>query len=442
MFLHYVCRLKRKDGKMETTKDHWDDPEDAQYKGDSKNDDDFMRKRKSGMSEKMTRDGIPRRSGDRAKLDDKSRDDSPDIPSKEAVMERGRRSLRQQSRSRSRSRSSESGKGPAKKKEMRSRSRSSSSRSRSRSRGRKYSRGSSVSSSRSGGSYKKKRDDRSASPGAKKPGSPDRDRDRYRSRSRSYKDYRSSASRSRSRSHDRRSYYSRSRSYDRSRSRSRDYRRSRTPDRRRDYHGKYQGRFPRQRGTYYKPRFQNYKNPRGNFQRGRGFYPRYQNRGRGFIPRGRGRGRGRFNNFKPGGYNRDYRNYDRRRSRERESPDRASSYEDDPMRKVNAEKDRINKYIEESGGKEGQERSKTPRRSEPLSEGEERDDDDYPSRQGGSPDEENFRGNHWKNEGKWADKEKEPEDINEENEDMDKFFSKVKASKELKERKSLTKTWQ
>lgn len=455
---------KKQESKMDTSKEHWDDPEEAQYKNDSKGEDDFMRKRKSS-------DG---RRG--------ARDDSPDMPSKEVDRERGRRSLRQQhSRSRSRSRSSESGHAPPakghgpgphgphgphgahgphgghpmkKKEQLRSRSHSSSSRSRSpsRARGRKYSRSRSVSSSRSAGSYKKKRDDRSASPGGKKPGSPDRER--YRSRSRSYKDYRSSASRSRSRSHDRRSYSYRSRSYDRSRSRSRDYRRSRTPDRRRDYHGKYQGRFPRQRGTYYKPRFQNYKNPRGNFQRGRGFYPRYQNnRGRGFIPRGRGRGRGRFNNFKPGYNNREYRSYDRRRSRDRDSADRASSYEDDTMRKVNAEKDRINKYIEESGGKEEQEaRGKTPRRSEPLSEGEERDEHDYRSRsrdgdrdrdaQDGSP-EENFRGNHWKNEGKWADKEKESEDNVEEVEDMDKFFSKVKASKEgLKERKSVTKTWQ
>lgn len=116
------------------------------------------------------------------------------------------------------------------------------------------------------------------------------------------------------------------------------------------------------------------------------------------------------------------------------------------MRKVNAEKDKINKYIEESG-REEQEKNRTPRRNEPLSEGEERDDDDYPAtgRQGGpgsgSP-EDNFRGNHWKNEGKWADKKEEGEDNAEEPEDMDKFFSKVKASKELKERKSVTKTWQ
>ncbi|KAL0273871.1 UNVERIFIED_CONTAM: hypothetical protein PYX00_006451 [Menopon gallinae] len=224
-------------------------------------------------------------------------------------------------------------------------------------------------------SYERKkrsrRDGSSASSGSRKL-SPASSRGR-RTRSRSFNKYGSH-----SRSHSYRSSRSRSRSYDKySRSRSRSPRRgSRSPRR-------HVNRFPRhQRGTYYKPRFQNnphqYRNQRGrdNYNnRGRGYYGnRYDNRyergrGRGgFTPRGNARGRGRyFHNNRPQHYNDNRRRYyddDRRRSRDRS---RSLSYEErdeDPMRKVGAAKDKIDKYIEM------EEKSEPRKRDEPLSEGE------------------------------------------------------------------------
>ncbi|XP_022193411.2 tetratricopeptide repeat protein 14 homolog isoform X3 [Nilaparvata lugens] len=189
----------------------------------------------------------------------------------------------------------------------------------------------------------------------------------YRSRSRRYRSSESGSYRSRS--------YSRSRS----RSRSGDYRRSRSRSDDRHHYRKYVGRYPRTRGTYYRPRFQNYKNPRGGGGYGggqRGHRNRgYGNRGgnRGYIPRMRGRGRPRFFHHKYGD-RRDYRRYDRGGSR---------SDEDDlsPMRKVESAKERIDKMIGDQAEK---------RHSGPLSEGEERDDDyidrkDYDGKWGKEP---------------------------------------------------------
>ncbi|XP_067003369.1 NK-tumor recognition protein isoform X2 [Anabrus simplex] len=345
-----------------------------------------------------------------------------------------------------------------------------SSRSRSRSRT-KYSRGSSNSSSRSR-SYPKNRS-------RSKSGSYDRRRSRSgsyarygsRSRSRSYTRYRSSGSRSRSHS-----YRSRSRSYDRysrSRSRSDDYhRRSRSvsDDRRRkhDYHmNKYQGRYPRNRGTYYRPRFQNFKNPRGGFQQrgGRNFHQKYQ-QGRGNRPygnRGRGRGgRGRYFHYKPSSGYKDYhsRRYDGNRPRSRGSDDRRSysREDDDPMKKVDAAKEKINKYIAEENKKDEAGPSSSKSRDEPLSEGEAVDDDDYglpPLPSSGPPSRESSYVDRKAYDGKWAEKEsddknsrsKVPEGprLPPENsiEEMDKFLNKVKAQKkeEMKERnKSFVKS--
>jgi len=180
--------------------------------------------------------------------------------------------------------------------------------------------------------------------------SPSYRKDRSRSKSGSYR----SRSGRRYRSSESGSYRSRSRS----RSRSMDYHRrsrSRSDDRHR-YH-KYPGRYPRNRGTYYRPRFQTgFKTrPGGFFPRGRGGPWRPGNRP--FVPRMRGRGRPRFfhNNYKP----RDdrYRRYDREMSR---------SDDDDgsPMRKVDAAKERIDRML-----------SDDKRHTGPLSEGEERDED-------------------------------------------------------------------
>ncbi|XP_069698130.1 zinc finger CCCH domain-containing protein 13 isoform X1 [Periplaneta americana] len=340
-----------------------------------------------------------------------------------------------------------------------------SSHSRSRSR-EKYSRASSNSSSRSR-SYRKNRS-RSKSGSYERRRSRSGSYGRYgsRSRSRSYPRYRSSGSRSRSRS-----YRSRSRSYDRysrSRSRSEDghyHRRSRSQsdDRRRkhDYHMNryHQGRYPRNRGTYYRPRFQNYKNPRGSFTpRGsRNFHQKFpQGRGRPFVHRGRGRSRGRFFHYKPGSSYKDYHN--RRyegRPRSRDSDDRRSysREDDDPMKKVDAVKEKINKYIAEENKKEESSSVPSKSRDEPLSEGEAVDDDDYglpPLPPGGPPSRESSSNyvDRKMYEGKWADKEsdekggshKVPEGprLPPENsfEEMDKFLNKVKAQKkeEMKER--------
>ena len=340
-----------------------------------------------------------------------------------------------------------------------------SSQSRSRSR-EKYSHASSNSSSRSR-SYRKNRS-RSKSGSYERRRSRSGSYGRYgsRSRSRSYPRYRSSGSRSRSRS-----YRSRSRSYDRysrSHSRSEDghyHRRSRSQsdDRRRkhDYHMSryHQGRYPRNRGTYYRPRFQNYKNPRGSFTpRGsRNFHQKYpQGRGRPFVHRGRGRSRGRFFHYKSGSSYKDYhsRRYDGR-PRSRDSDDRRSysREDDDPMKKVDAAKEKINKYIAEENKKEESSSVPSKSRDEPLSEGEAVDDDDYglpPLPPGGPPSRESSSNyvDRKMYEGKWADKEsddksgshKVPEGprLPPENsiEEMDKFLNKVKAQKkeEMKER--------
>nr|CAD7570671.1 unnamed protein product [Timema californicum] len=336
-----------------------------------------------------------------------------------------------------------------------------SSRSRSRSR-EKVSHGSSKTSSQSGSYIKARSRSKSGSYERRRSRSGSYMRYRSGSRSRSYERY----SRSRSRSH---SYRSRSRSYDRySRSRSRSEeghyrRRSRSPsdDRRRRYNyymNKYPGRYPRNRGTYYRPRFQNYNNMRGgqgNFQhRGRGFQNQkfQQNRNRPYNNNNNMRGRGgrggqrggryfhHYNN-KPGGGYRDYHNrrYESR-GRSRDSDDREDrrSYSretDDPMKKVDAAKEKINKYIEEENKKE----DSVPRpnkRNEPLSEGEAEDDDDGlpPLPPGGPPSRDNYA-DRKSYEGKWAEKDGEekrkvtegprlpPENSIDE---MDKFLNKVK----------------
>nr|CAD7427649.1 unnamed protein product [Timema monikensis] len=336
-----------------------------------------------------------------------------------------------------------------------------SSRSRSRSR-EKVSHGSSKTSSQSGSYIKARSRSKSGSYERRRSRSGSYVRYRSGSRSRSYERY----SRSRSRSH---SYRSRSRSYDRySRSRSRSEeghyrRRSRSPsdDRRRRYNyymNKYPGRYPRNRGTYYRPRFQNYNNMRGgqgNFQhRGRGFQNQkfQQNRNRPYNNNNNMRGRGgrggqrggryfhHYNN-KPGGGYRDYHNrrYESR-GRSRDSDDREDrrSYSretDDPMKKVDAAKEKINKYIEEENKKE----DSVPRpnkRNEPLSEGEAEDDDDGlpPLPPGGPPSRDNYA-DRKSYEGKWAEKDGEekrkvtegprlpPENSIDE---MDKFLNKVK----------------
>ncbi|XP_063914100.1 uncharacterized protein DDB_G0284459 isoform X2 [Zophobas morio] len=295
-------------------------------------------------------------------------------------------------------------------------------------------------------------------PGRRPPEPPGRPRSDSRSpkrhsRSRSHGKYSrsrsSSASRSRSRSYRSRSrsYYSRSRSrsgsyYSRSRSRSRSY----SGDRRRYRRGGFRGRY-NDRGTYYKPRFQN---PRNSIRGGRGgggsgggsYYNRdaryndrdYRGRGRpynNYNNRGGRRPRGRYQR---GGY-REYR--DRREYRSR-SRDRSRSISgsrerdsDEAIKKQSVEqKDKVNKYAE---GGEGEVRHEGP-----LSEGEDRDDytsnDKFVNREAFG--------------GKWADK----EDGGQENagegeggsgskvdkanipsesniEEMDKFLSKVKKDK-------------
>lgn len=120
--------------------------------------------------------------------------------------------------------------------------------------------------------------------------------------------------------------------------------RSRSPRR---YTQRYRG---NQRGTYYKPRFQNNMNyrPRGRdgyMRGGRGgnYYNRYdrydRGRGRGYVPRMRGPRRGGQYYPRGGGQYYDRRRYhddDRHHSRDRDRDrSRSGSYEEDPMRKVN-----------------------------------------------------------------------------------------------------------
>lgn len=299
-----------------------------------------------------------------------------------------------------------------------------------------------------------------------------------RSRSRSYERYSRSGSRSRSRS-----YRSRSRSYSRSRSRSRSF--SGDRHRRYDHHMKYRGRYQGNRGTYYRPRFQNFKNFRGGGGGGGGYPPRggrdgyhpkyiQGGRGRPYPKRGRGRGRGRFFHYKPG----YHRRYESSRPRSRDSEDRRSYSrdDDDPMRKVDAVKEKINKYIEEEDKKEHGSGERDSRgKHEPLSEGEAPDDDDYPplppngsgTSGGGGGNGSNAAGSssgyvdRKVYDGKWADgeeedmghmnaeveKEPEPEQENDEVapqeanslDDIDIFMREVKAQKqvEMKERKQI-----
>ncbi|KAJ3634116.1 hypothetical protein MTP99_011023 [Tenebrio molitor] len=270
-------------------------------------------------------------------------------------------------------------------------------------------------------------------PGRRPPEPPGRPRSDSRSpkrhsRSRSY--------RSRSRS-----YYSRSRSrsgsyYSRSRSRSRSY----SGDRRRYRRGGFRGRY-NDRGTYYKPRFQN---PRNNI-RGRGgggYYNRdaryndreYRGRGRpynNYNNRGGRRPRGRYQ--RGGGYReyrdrRDYRSRSRDRSRSFSgSRDRDS---DEAMKKVaNVDKDKVNKYMDNDG---------EPIRHEgPLSEGEDRDDyttgekfvdreafgGKWTEKEDGGPD----NGGDGEASSSKMDKSNIPSESN--IEEMDKFLTKVKKDK-------------
>jgi hypothetical protein len=130
------------------------------------------------------------------------------------------------------------------------------------------------------------------------------------------------------------------------------------------------------------------------------------------------------------------------------------------MKKVDAAKEKINKYIAEEDKKEVANSAPSKSRDEPLSEGEAVDDDDYglpPLPPGGPPSRESSSNyvDRKMYEGKWADKEsddkngshKAPEGprLPPENsiEEMDKFLNKVKAQKkeELKERnKSFVKS--
>lgn len=233
-------------------------------------------------------------------------------------------------------------------------------------------------------------------PGRPRSGSRSSRRSRSRSADKYSRSRSSSLSRSRSRSYRSRSrsYYSRSHSrsgsyYSRSRSRSRSY----SLERRRFRRGGFRGRF-NDRGTYYKPRFQNpRRGGRGGFDnrynrferdyRGRG--PRrhpYDNRG-GRRPRGR---------FGRGGY-RDYRDrrYDRSRSRDR-SRSYSSRDSPEPNKKVE-QKEKINKYDDGE--------NQHVKHDGPLSEGEDRDD--YTTEKFGEKgrDRDSFDG------GKWEDGERE-----------------------------------
>ncbi|KAF5306630.1 hypothetical protein FQA39_LY08819 [Lamprigera yunnana] len=265
-------------------------------------------------------------------------------------------------------------------------------------------------------------------PGRPRSGSRSSRRSRSRSRRKYSRSRSSSASRSRSRSYRSRSrsYYSRSRSrsgsyYSRSRSRSRSYSGERRRYRRGG--GGFRGGRYGDRGTYYKPRLP----PRGgSYNRGRGNYYRdsrdgyrdYRGRGRPYNRGGNRRPRGRFGR---GGY-RDYRDrrYDRSRSRDRSrslsgSRDREST---DTMRKVNAEKDKINKYLDNDG---------EPIRHEgPLSEGEDRDD--YTTEKYG--DRESYDGKWGEKGGAGENGDKHKSIPNETNlEEMDKFLDKAKKDK-------------
>ncbi|XP_017777148.1 PREDICTED: tetratricopeptide repeat protein 14 isoform X2 [Nicrophorus vespilloides] len=252
---------------------------------------------------------------------------------------------------------------------------------------------------------------------------------RSRSHSRGPGKYSRSSSGSRSRS---RSYRSRSRS------RSRSY----SGDRRRRRGGFRGGRF-NDRGTYYKPRFQN---PRNNYSRGGrgggggGNGANYHNRDRydrDHRGGGGGRGGGRYFNrgrrprgrFQRGGGYRDFRDrrYDRSRSRDRSrsfsgSRDRDSPIDRDPKKVQQEEKDqKINKYLPNEG--------EQIRHDGPLSEGEDRDDysnEKYVDRD--------------VYDGKWADRDESgggdnnassrkeiPSETN--LEEMDKFLSKAKKDK-------------
>ncbi|XP_049822779.1 tetratricopeptide repeat protein 14 homolog isoform X3 [Aethina tumida] len=242
----------------------------------------------------------------------------------------------------------------------------------------------------------KKHDQPPLPPGRRPPEPPGRPRSdsrspkrRSRSRSKMSRSRSTSMSRSRSRSYRSRSrsYYSRSRSrsgsyYSRSRSRSRSY----SGDRRRYRRGGFRGRY-NDRGTYYKPRFQNPRhnnNMRGRGGGGGGYYNNRDTReyrggrggGRPFNrPYNQRRPRGRFTRGGGGGQGyRDYRDrqsrYDRSRSRERSRSYSRSDSDDQTqnVKKSHVEKDadKVNKYADEV--------HENVRHEGPLSEGEDRDD--------------------------------------------------------------------
>lgn len=182
---------------------------------------------------------------------------------------------------------------------------------------------------------------------------------RSRSRSHSRRRY-SSDSRSRSRSAKRRS---RSRSYGRRRSRSRSYRsrsasrsrsysrsrsRSRSVDRRRRYgmRGNYD------RGTYYKPRFNNQQ--RYGYRGGRGGYRDYRD----FRGRGRDRFRGGWVNRGGGGNYRYRRDDSRDRRMDRRS--RSVSHDSDDRRSPRGNRGKHSDNETERGNSKGQRKSPPP----------------------------------------------------------------------------------
>ncbi|XP_075213498.1 uncharacterized protein LOC142319753 isoform X2 [Lycorma delicatula] len=375
-------RLKKKD-KSEEAKEPWDEVEDTRFiyvkEEGTESNEDLLPKKTPDIKKKELEESVPKRPALLDKLGGFRI--NPIVSEKKKELSPETKPLKRKLRPRtSDTDSSDSDPEPRRnlKKDQDRSPDSSRSRSRSRSR-KKYSSESpkKYSSESRSSSYHKERS-------RSKSGS-------YRSRSRRYRSSESGSYRSRS--------YSRSRS----RSRSGDYyRRSRSrSDDRHHYRNKYQGRYPRNRGTYYRPRFQNYKSPRG----GGNYVPRghrsrgYNNRGgnRGYVPRMRGRGRPRYFHYKPQD-RRDYRRYDRGISR---------SDDDDmsPMRKVGAAKEQIDKLIAEE-----------KRHTGPLSEGEERDDE-YIDRK--------------EYDGKWASKDSEGQRMSSptNEDDVDKFLNKVKSQK-------------
>lgn len=200
--------------------------------------------------------------------------------------------------------------------------------------------------------------------------------------------------------------------------------------------GGFRGRFNDNRGTYYRPRYQNARsNPRGRGGGGGGYYNRDQRfndrdfrggRGRPYNNYGRG-GRRPWGRFQRGGGYRDFRD---RRSDRSHSRERSRSYSRSKERepeKFDEDKDKINKY-----GDVGNEEA--VKHEGPLSEGEDRDD---------FVDKEAQRGD----DGERVEKADDGlgNDIPSETniEEMDKFLSKVKKDKKeemLERNKDLLKS--